>query len=55
MSDDEDVLLQRPLPRNLVERKRAIAVRSAEEAAKENCTEKTIYDLIYTIGLSNSL
>ena len=55
MSDDEDALLQRGLPRNLVERKRAIAVRSAEIAAKENCTEKTIYDLIYTIGLSNSL
>jgi len=55
MSDNEDALLQRPLPRNLVERKRAIAVRTAEEAAKENCTEKTIYDLIYTIGLSNSL
>ena len=55
MSDDEDALLQRALPRNLVERKRAIAVRSAEIAAKENCTEKTIYDLIYTIGLSNSL
>jgi len=55
MSDDEDALLQRGLPRNLVERKRAIAVRSAEIAAKENCTEKSIYDLIYTIGLSNSL
>jgi len=55
MSDDEDALLQRGLPRNLVERKRAIAVRAAEVAAKENCTEKTIYDLIYTIGLSNSL
>ena len=55
MSDDEDALLQRALPRNLLERKRAIAVRSAEIAAKENCTEKTIYDLIYTIGLSNSL
>ena len=55
MSDDEDALLQRALPRNLVERKRAIAVRSAEIAAKENCTEKTIYDLIYTIGLCNSV
>jgi hypothetical protein len=55
MSDDEDALLQRALPRNLVERKRAIAVRAAEVAAKENCTEKTIYDLIYTIGLCNSL
>ena len=53
MSDDEDALLQRALPRNLVERKRAIAVRSAEIAAKENCTEKTIYNLIYTIGLCN--
>jgi len=55
MSDDEDALLQRALPRNLVERKRAIAVRSAEEVAKLNCTEKSIYDLIYTIGLCNSL
>ena len=55
MSDDEDALLQKALPRNLVERKRAIAVRSAEVAAKENCTEKTIYDLIYTISLSNSV
>jgi len=55
MSDDEDALLQRGLPRNLVERKRAIAVRAAEVAAKENCTEKTIYDLIYAIGLCNSL
>ena len=55
MSDDEDALLQRALPRNLVERKRAIAVRSAEIAAKENCTEKTIYNLIYTIGLCNSI
>jgi len=55
MSDDEDALLQRGLPRNLVERKRAIAVRSAEEVAKLNCTEKTIYDLIYTIGLCNSI
>jgi len=55
MSDDEDALLQRALPRNLLERKRAIAVRSAEIAAKENCTEKTIYDLIYTIGLCNSV
>jgi hypothetical protein len=55
MSDDEDALLQRGLPRNLVERKRAIAVRSAEEVAKLNCTEKSIYDLIYTIGLCNSL
>ena len=42
MSDDEDALLQRALPRNLVERKRAIAVRSAEEVAKLNCTEKSI-------------
>jgi len=55
MSDDEDALLQRALPRNLVERKLAIAVRSAEEVAKLNCTEKSIYDLIYTIGLCNSL
>jgi len=55
MSDDEDALLQRGLPRNLVERKRAIAVRAAEVAAKENCTEKTIYDLIYAIGLCNSM
>ena len=55
MSDDEDALLQRVLPRNLVERKRAIGVRAAEVAAKENCTEKTIYDLVYTIGLSNSV
>ena len=55
MSDDEDALLQRALPRNLVERKRAIAVRAATEAAKINCTEKSIYDLIYTIGLCNSL
>ena len=55
MSDDEDALLQRALPRNLVERKRAIAVRAAEEAAKVNCTEKSIYDLIYTIGLCNSV
>jgi hypothetical protein len=55
MSDDEDALLQRALPRNLVERKRAIAVRAAEEAAKLNCTEKSIYDLIYTIGLCNSI
>jgi hypothetical protein len=55
MSDDEDALLQRGLPRNLVERKRAIGVRAAEVAAKENCTEKTIYDLVYTIGLSNSV
>jgi hypothetical protein len=30
-------------------------VRAAEEAAKLNCTEKSIYDLIYTIGLCNSL
>ena len=55
MSDDEDALLQRALPRNLVERKLAIAVRAAEEVAKLNCTEKSIYDLIYTIGLCNSL
>ena len=55
MSDDEDALLQRALPRNLVERKRAIAVRSAEAMAKESCTEKTIYNLIYTIGLCNSV
>ena len=55
MSDDEDALLQKGLPRNLVERKRAIAVRAAEEVAKLNCTEKTIYDLIYTIGLCNSI
>ena len=55
MSDDEDALLQRSLPRNLVERKRATNVRSAEVAAKENCTEKTIYNLIYTIGLCNSV
>jgi hypothetical protein len=55
MSDDEDALLQRALPRNLVERKRAIGVRAAEEAAKINCTEKSIYDLIYTIGLCNSV
>jgi len=55
MSDDEDALLRGPLPRNMVERKRVVAVRAAEDAAKENCTEKTIHDLIYTIGLSNSL
>ena len=55
MSDDEDALLQRALPRNLVERKLALAVRAAEEVAKLNCTEKSIYDLIYTIGLCNSL
>lgn len=55
MSDDEDALLQRALPRNLVERKRAIAVRSAEAMAKESCTEKTIYNLVYTIGLCNSV
>ena len=55
MSDDEDALLQRALPRNLVERKRAIAVRAATEAAKINCTEKSIYDLLYTIGLCNSV
>jgi len=55
MSDDEDAILQCALPRNLVERKRAIGVRAAEEAAKINCTEKSIHDLIYTIGLCNSL
>lgn len=55
MSDDEDALLQRALPRNLVERKRAIGVRAAEIAAKENYTEKTIYNLIYSIGLCNSI
>ena len=55
MSDDEDALLQRTLPRNLVERKRAIAVRSAEESVKVERTEKTVYELIYAIGLTNSI
>ena len=55
MSDDEDALLQRTLPRNLVERKRAIAVRSAEESVKVDRTEKTVYELIYAIGLTNSI
>ena len=55
MSDDEDALLQRTLPRNLVERKRAIAIRSAEESVKVDRTEKTVYELIYAIGLTNSI
>ena len=55
MSDNEDALLQRALPRNLVERKRAIAVRSAEESVRKNCTEKTVHDLIYAIDLTNSI
>ena len=55
MSDNEDALLQRALPRNLVERKRAIAVRSAEESVRKNRTEKTVHDLIYAIRLTNSI
>ena len=55
MSDDEDALLQKALPRNLLERKRAIAVRSAEESVKVDRTEKTVYELIYAIGLTNSI
>jgi len=55
MSDDENALLQRPLPRNLLERRRAIAVRSAEESVKVDRTEKTVHDLIYAIGLTNSV
>jgi hypothetical protein len=55
MSDDEDAMLRGPLPRNMVERTRILAIRSAEDSARENCTDRTIYDLIYTIGLSNGI
>ena len=55
MSDNEDALLQRALPRNLEERKRAIAVRSAEESVRKNRTEKTVHDLIYAIRLTDSI
>ena len=55
MSDDEDAMLRRPVPRNPADRIRCKAVAAAETRAKENYTEKTIYDLIYTIGLSNSI
>jgi hypothetical protein len=55
MSDDEDALSYGNLPRNTKERKRIVDVRAAEAAAKIDCTEKTIYTLIYTIGLTDSV